>query len=208
VRAVVSADSERPMDRSQALYTLNIYMSSVKVSNSTHKRAINQPQERLSGYVVSACCKDKPSAVCPLRGSLHLWRWCEKWPTWPISSKNCLHTCLHTRAKPGQITQCNDWTFFLQPTEFWLNHDFYTHCDWKSYECGTLFASWRGSSSNFVLWCPTRFQALIVSNWERDRTTFTSKRCPIGRRDYWSVDQKFDIFELAIFAYNSYNSNR
>jgi len=54
MRAVVSADRERPKDRSQALHTLNTYTSAVKLSKSTHRRAINQPQEILSGYVVSA----------------------------------------------------------------------------------------------------------------------------------------------------------
>jgi len=71
VRAVVGTDSERPKDRSQALHTLNTYMSAVKLSNSTHRCAINQQQEILSGYVVSACCKDTPGTVV---SSLHIRR--------------------------------------------------------------------------------------------------------------------------------------
>jgi len=116
VRAVVGADSVRPKDRSQALHTLNTYMSAVKLNNSTHRRAINQSQEILSGYVVSACCRDTPSAVVSFQrdsSPLTMIQSLKKWLTWPIFSKNCLHTRLHTRAKPGQITQCNDWTFLF-----------------------------------------------------------------------------------------------
>ena len=61
--AVVGAVREYPKDKSQALQTLNTYVSASKLGNSTHRRVMNQPQEILSGYVVSACCKDRPGTV-------------------------------------------------------------------------------------------------------------------------------------------------
>jgi len=71
VLAVVGAVDEYPNDRSQAPHTLNTYVNASEVGNSTHRRVMNQPQETLLGYVVSACCKDRPGTVM---SSLHLRR--------------------------------------------------------------------------------------------------------------------------------------
>ena len=69
--AVVGAVDEYPNDRSQAPHTLNTYVRASNIGNSTHRGVMNQPQEILSGYVVSDRCKDRPGTVM---SSLHLRR--------------------------------------------------------------------------------------------------------------------------------------
>jgi len=95
--AIVGAVGERPKYKTLAPHTLNTYVSAMKLSNFTHRRVKNQPQEVLSGSVVSACCKDRQGAVM---SSLHLRHDddLKKWLTWSCFSK-IVYTRVYTRGK-------------------------------------------------------------------------------------------------------------